>query len=126
MFEVCEIIANQFSNYSKLCTIHRIHKDGGHREEVWGQLWATWSRCVLEMSSVSLCENDVSGSSLDRRNRRHSRKEKQKTFLKRLDSMLPITHPRPLCACAHHLYEFGVWCHLTTTTRMHFVAIFVM
>ena len=35
-------------------SIHRIHKDGGRAEEVWGELSAAWSRGVLGMSSVSL------------------------------------------------------------------------
>ena len=30
-----------------LSTIHRIHKDGGRAEEIWGELSATWSRGVV-------------------------------------------------------------------------------
>ena len=51
-----------------LLNIHRIYKDGGRAEEVWGEFSAAWSRGVLGLSSVSLWKNDVPGSSLDGRN----------------------------------------------------------
>ena len=45
-------VIHQYEEETRSKFLHRIHKDGGRAEEVWGELSAAWSRGVLGKSSV--------------------------------------------------------------------------